>query len=222
MRPKLALPVLYKDEALVIVDKPSGLVVHRGWGTDRVVAMTIVRNQLRQHVHPVHRLDRGTSGVLVFALDAAIAAPLHAAFEEGRATKRYLALVRGIAPEGGVIDSPVPRSPDGPRVPALTEFRRLAVFERFSLVEAIPRTGRLHQIRRHLKHIGHPLVGDVNYGKGDINRAFRERFGLRRLALHALSLEIEHPADHVPIRVSAPLPEDLAGPYAQMQLPTSF
>jgi tRNA pseudouridine65 synthase len=211
-----ALPILYCDEHLAIVDKPSGLLVHRGWGTDAVVAMTLLRDQLGRTVYPVHRLDRGTSGALAFALEKAAARALHALFEDGRARKRYLALVRGVPPESGVIDHAIPNKPDGPRVSAVTEFWRLATVDRFSLVEAEPRTGRLHQIRRHLKHLGHPLVGDVNYGRGEINRLFRERYGLHRLALHARSLAFEHPQTGAPVAVRAPLPPDLREPLARL------
>jgi tRNA pseudouridine65 synthase len=115
-----------------------------------------------------------------------------------------------------VIDHPVPRDEDGPKVPAVTEFRRLAIFERYALVEARPRTGRRHQIRRHFKHLSHPLIGDVCYGKGEHNRLFRERFGLHRLALHALELAFEHPETGEAIRIVAPVPEDLAGPLRVM------
>ena len=169
-----------------------------------------------RHVYPVHRLDRATSGALLLALDPGTARRLQEQWEGGRVEKRYLALVRGIPPESGVIDSPVPRAAGGPRVPAVTEFRRLATFERYALVEARPLTGRLHQIRRHLKHISHPLIGDVRYGKGEHNRLFRERFGLHRLALHALSLAFDHPETGERLRIVAPVPEDLAGPLAAM------
>lgn len=212
------LPLLFLDDAVAVVSKPSGMLVHRGWDNDRVVAMSEVRDQLGRWVYPVHRLDRGTSGALVFALSPEHARTLGEAFEEGRVEKRYLALVRGIMPEAGTIDHPVPRSPDGPRVPAVTDFRRLAVFERFSLVEVRPRTGRFHQIRRHLKHLSHPIVGDVNYGRGEINREFRERFGLRRIALHAASVGFAHPVIGEQVEVVAPVPEDLAGPLAAMGL----
>ena len=137
-------------------------------------------------------------------------------FAAGEVEKRYLALVRGIPPEEGVIDHPVPRAPGGPRVPAVTRFRRLATFERYALVEARPSTGRWHQIRRHFKHLSHPLIGDVRYGKGEHNRLFRERFGLHRLALHALELAFEHPHTGERLRIVAPVPEDLAGPLRAM------
>ncbi|HEV2852984.1 MAG TPA: pseudouridine synthase [Thermoanaerobaculia bacterium] len=206
------VPVLFRDENLLAVDKPSGLAVHRGAARDRVFALQTVRDRVGRHVHAVHRLDRATSGVLLFALDPATARRMRERFEAGEVAKRYLALVRGIPPEAGVIDHPVPREEDGPRVPAVTEFRRLAVFERYSLVEARPLTGRRHQIRRHFKHLSHPLIGDVRYGKGEHNRLFRERFGLHRLALHALELAFPHPGTGEPLRITAPVPEDLAGP----------
>lgn len=215
----MILTVLHQDDLLVAVDKPSGMAVHRGWSQERHVVLTVLRDQIGRHLYPVHRLDRGTSGALVMALDPATARALQERFEAGEVRKRYLALVRGIPPEEGVVDSPVPRAPDGPRVPAVTEFRRLGTFERYALLEVVPRTGRLHQIRRHLKHISHPIVGDVRYGKGEHNRLFRERFGLHRLALHALELGFSHPEDGRDLRLVAPVPPDLAGPLRAMDLP---
>jgi len=214
-----AFPLLYRDDALVAVAKPSGIAVHRGWSRERIVALTVVRDRLGQRVFPVHRLDRATSGVLLFALDPGTARRLQEQWIAGTVRNRYLALVRGIPPEEGVIDHPLLRTPNslhGPRVPAVTEFRRLATFERYALLEVHPRTGRLHQIRRHLKHLSHPLIGDVRYGKGEHNRLFRERFGLHRLALHALEIGFEHPGTQSPLRIFAPVPEDLAGPLRAM------
>jgi tRNA pseudouridine65 synthase len=210
------LPLLYRDGALAAVSKPSGMAVHRGWSRERIVVLTVLRDHLGQPVFPVHRLDRATSGALVLALDPGTARGLQEQFVAGRVGKRYLALVRGIPPEQGVIDHPVPRSPEGPRVPAVTEYRRLATFERYALLEVVPRTGRLHQIRRHLKHLSHPLIGDVRYGKGEHNRLFRERFGLHRLALHALEIAFDHPEEGRRLTIVAPVPEDLAGPLRAM------
>lgn len=195
------------------------MLVHRGWARDRVVAMTVVRDLLGRHVYPVHRLDRGTSGAVVFALSPEVARRFQEALQAGRVEKRYWTLVRGIPPEEGTIDHPIPRSPGGERVDAVTDYRRLATFERYALLEVRPRTGRLHQIRRHLKHVSHPVIGDVRYGKGEHNRYFRERFGLHRLVLHALEVACEHPLTGVPLRVRAPLGEDLAGPFAAMGFP---
>jgi len=216
MNPWPSLSVLYQDDDLLAVDKPSGVVVHRGWAHDTEVVLTLARAMSRRHVYPVHRLDRGTSGVLVLALTAAAAGVLGDAFEAGRVRKRYLALVRGIALDAGVIDHPIPRSPGGPRVPAVTRYRRLASFERYSWLEVVPENGRLHQVRRHLKHISLPVIGDVRYGKGEHNRLFRTRFGLYRLALHAAEVQLEHPASGAPMRLAAPLPADLSGPLAAM------
>ena len=217
--PPSALHLLHLDDRLAAFAKPSGMLVHRGWGDADVVAVDLVREAFGGRVHPVHRLDRATSGVLLFALDPEAAAALCGMFERGEVHKTYFALVRGVAPEEGVIDHPIPRTEDGPRVPAVTAFRRRYVFERWSLVEARPATGRLHQIRRHLKHISHPIVGDVNYGKGEINRLFRERFGLRRLALHASALRFESPFGGGEVVIRAGLPDDLQEPFGRMGIP---
>ena len=218
--PAAHVSILWRDQHLVVVNKPSGLLVHRGWGRDRDVAMTRVRDALGQHVNPVHRLDRATSGALLFALTPDATSALGAMFQEGRVNKTYHALVRGAPPESGVVDSPVPQTEDGLRVPATTRYRLLATssVDRCSLVEAKPETGRLHQIRRHMKHLGHPLIGDVNYGRGELNRHYRATYGLHRLALHACSLAFVHPISGMALRIEAPLPDDLALPLRALGL----
>jgi tRNA pseudouridine65 synthase len=218
MKSAVSLRTLHQDDELLVVDKPSGLAVHRGWARDGVVVMTLARALAGRRVYPVHRLDRGTSGVLALALDVEAARRLTGAFAAGSVRKRYLALVRGITPEAGTVDHPIPRARGGPRVAAVTEFRRLATFERYSWLEVTPLTGRLHQIRRHLKHISHPLIGDVKYGKGEHNRLFRERFGLWRLALHAAEMRLDHPRSGTPLIFRAPLPPDLGAALAAMGL----
>jgi tRNA pseudouridine65 synthase len=218
MRP---IRLLFVDDHLVVADKPSGLLVHRGWDDDDDVAMFRVRDALGgQHVFPVHRLDRGTSGALLFARDRETAAALARAFEEGRVDKRYLALVRGEPPAEGTIDYPIQKADDGPRVPARTRFRlvRRSPVDRCSLVAAMPETGRLHQIRRHLRHINHPLVGDVKHGSGQINRHYRATYALTRLALHAEQIAFTHPITSQRVEVTAPLPDDLAAPFAALGL----
>lgn len=211
--------ILHRDEALVVVDKPSGLSVHRGQDPGPEFAMTQTRNLVGQWVFPIHRLDRATSGVLLFALSSEVARRMQEELVGGRVGKRYLCLLRGIPAEQGVIDYPIRRAgKTGERVPAVTEFERLGQFERFALVEARPLTGRLHQIRRHFKHLSHPLVGDVRYGKGEINRMFRERLGLHRLALHAFETSFEHPQSGEHLVLRAPLPDDLADPLVAMGL----
>jgi len=212
------LVILYQDDDLVVVNKPSGLLVHRGWANDKITAVHLVREHTKKKVHPVHRLDRPTSGALLFACSESANKALNTAFREGRIEKRYLALVRGITPEQGAIDNPVPSRPKGPRVEAQSAYWRRSTFDRYSLVEVAPRTGRLHQVRRHLKHITHPIIGDVNYGKGDQNRLFREKFGLHRMALHAGLLSFPHPGTSELLTICAPLPNDLTAPFLQMGL----
>ena len=218
-----ALPVLHGDDDLVVVAKPSGLLVHRGGFTRETdVAMARVRRQLDRLVWPVHRLDRGTSGALLFALSPEVAATLGRLFAEGAVQKTYLALVRGHAPAQCVVDHPVPKDEGGERVPAVTELRRVWEGPRCSLVVAAPRTGRFHQIRRHLKHLRHPILGDTNYGDGAVNRHFRAEFGLHRLALHAHALTLPHPRTGALLAVRAPLPADLDGPLAALGVPASW
>lgn len=208
-----AIELLYVDEDIVVANKPSGLLVHRGWDDDDDVALFRVRDAVGAQVSAVHRLDRGTSGAIVFARSAEATAALSRQFEAGGVDKRYLALVRGTPPDEGVVDHPVPKKEAGERVPARTRFRRLArsTVDRCSLVEAMPETGRLHQIRRHMKHLSHPVIGDVNYGSGEINRHYRATYGLHRLALHALSIAFAHPRTGAPVAVTAPMPDDLGG-----------
>jgi tRNA pseudouridine65 synthase len=196
---------VHRDDALAVVDKPSGIVVHPGWAQDEGGLLRWVRQALGRPVFPVHRLDRGASGLVIFALTAEAAAVMGKAFAEGRVSKRYLALVRGQPPAAAWIDHPIPNKEGGPRVPAVTFVRTLGQWQRYALCEARPLTGRLHQIRRHLKHIACPLIGDVNYGKGEHNRFFRSEFGLDRLALHALSLGFAHPMTAAPLRLTAPV-----------------
>lgn len=222
-----ALPVLYQDEQLVVVNKPSGLLVHRS-ALDRhetVIAMQIVRDQLGQWVYPLHRLDKATSGALVFALDRETARRMTRAFTDARVSKKYLAIVRGFTAEGDRIDHPLKdrekmtgqeEKGEKPGKPSITEYRRLATIElpqpvgryltaRYSLVAATPLTGRTHQIRRHMKHIFHPVVGDTTYGDGSQNEFFRVTFNCHRLLLHAATIEFVHPWNGRSLSIQAPL-----------------
>ena len=221
--PRPAIDLLFVDAHLAVANKPCGLLVHRGWDNDDDVALFRVRDAIGAYVYPVHRLDRGTSGALLFARSAEVAAALGTSLQAGGLEKRYLALVRGTPPAQGMIDHPIPRdeTKGAARLAAVTQFRLVArsTVDRCSLVEAIPHTGRLHQVRRHLRHLNHPLVGDVNYGSGEINRHYRAAYDLRRLALHAHYLAFTHPATGARIVVRAPMTADLAGPLAALGLP---
>lgn len=216
-----AIELLFVDDFVVVANKPSGLLVHRGWDDDDDVALFRVRDAVGEHVHAIHRLDRGTSGALVFARTRAAAATLSRGFEAGTVDKCYVALVRGTPPPEGTIDYAIPKSEGGPRVPAVTSFSLIATspIDRCSLVVARPLTGRFHQIRRHLRHLGHPLVGDVNYGSGELNRHYRAQYDLHRLALHADSVAFDHPESRERISVSAPMPEDLGLALDRLGLP---
>jgi tRNA pseudouridine65 synthase len=182
--------------------------------------MMRVRDALGKHVYPVHRLDRGTSGTLVFALSAEVASALAKMFLEGDVHKTYVALVRSVPPPSGLIDHPLPPAEDRSeaRVPARTAFVRLEVFGRYSLVELAPETGRLHQIRRHLKHIACPIIGDVRYGKGEHNRLFREHFALHRMFLHASRIRFLHPVSRAQVDVFAPLSPELSATLAHLRV----
>ena len=216
------LPLLHRDGQLVVVVKPPGLLVHRTAldAHEQRAALQLVRDQIGTPVWPVHRLDKGTSGVLAFALDPDTARHLGAQFEAGVPRKTYLALVRGWPAAEGVIDHPLARDPERPSagqplLAARTRFERLARVEwpfatdarhahsRYALLRVFPESGRRHQIRRHLKHIAHPLIGDATHGKGAHNRAVAAWLQVQRLWLHALSLELVHPATGAPVRFEA-------------------
>jgi tRNA pseudouridine65 synthase len=205
-----SLEILYRDDELVAVDKPSGMAVHRGWARDGVPALQALRDQLGRHVYPVHRLDRGTSGVLLFALSGEVAGAVQSQLEAHEVEKVYIALCRGNDPGLVRVEHPLAREEGGEARPAVTDFKLLGRFERYGLYEARPLTGRRHQIRRHLKHASHPIIGDTTYGKGEHNRIFRERFGFQRLALHASELRLRHPISGAPLHVRAPLSPELA------------
>jgi tRNA pseudouridine65 synthase len=197
---------LFRDDAIAVVDKPSGIVVHPGWAQDDGGLLRLVRDAVGAEVFPAHRLDRGASGVVVFGLSSEIAGVLGRAFAAGAVDKRYLALVRGHPPEEICIDHPIPnKEGSAVRVPATTLIRRLGLWGRYGLCEARPLSGRLHQIRRHLKHIACPIIGDANYGKSEHNRYFRAEFGLGRLALHAVGLSLAHPISGARLHLTAPL-----------------
>lgn len=209
------MPVLYRDDHVIVVAKPSGFIVHRGWANDRVVVMTLVRDAIGAWVYPVHRLDRGTSGALVFALDPDSQRVLSQGFEAQSVHKRYLTLVRGRLLEAGTIDYAIPRTEKGERIDAVTDYRPLLILDRFTLVEAIPRTGRLRQIRRHMKHLDHPIALDKRHGRGEFHALARERYGFERMVLHARSIRFEHPVSRRQIEVVAPL-QDLEEPFVRL------
>ncbi len=212
----MILEIIYRDEWLVAINKPAGLLVHRSM-IDRYetqFAVQVLRDQIGQRVYPVHRLDKPTSGVLLFALDADTARQMGEIFTQRATEKCYLAVVRGYCAAEGVIDYPLKeqldKMTDGkadqqkPPQPAVTVYQRLNQVElphavgryataRYSLLQLQPQTGRKHQLRRHMKHIFHPIVGDTSHGDGKHNTLFREQLNCRRLLLHAETLSFTHP-----------------------------
>jgi tRNA pseudouridine65 synthase len=207
MKPQPArdfLEILHQDEEVVIVNKPGGLLVHRSHeSSDRVFLLQELARQIDRRVYPVHRLDRAASGAIAFALSSGAARKLQANLSAADSRKEYLALVRGSAPTRGVIERALTQHA------CRSEFERLAELSRCSLLRVRISTGRRHQIRRHLSHIRHQVIGDTTYGKGKINRYFRETYGLPRLFLHAWRLELRHPETGERLRIAAPLPDDL-------------
>lgn len=208
-----ALETLWCDDTARWVHKRSGILVHNSGfaGPPERTATEIVRDTYDPELVPVHRLDRGTSGVLVFATRARARA-WNDALSSPDTEKRYLALVRGHLREAVRVDHAL-SDDDGVAREARSDVTPLchSAVDRCCLVAVRVHTGRTHQVRRHLKHLSHPVIGDANWGKGPINRAFRERYGLARLALHAWQLAVTHPTTGARITVTAPLPDDLAG-----------
>lgn len=210
-------PILFEDDHYVAINKPWGILMHRSRiSEDKVFVVQLLRDQLGRRVYPVHRLDRGTSGVLIFGKTAESAGLLGEQFMEKTVTKRYIAIVRGWVDEKGEIDYAL-ADPDSGKghLPALTQYACLGRSEidapiglryktaRFSLVEAMPETGRRHQIRKHFAHIMHPVIGDKKHGDVKQNTYFRNVFDMRRMLLHALELSFSHPFTNQEIRIAA-------------------
>ena len=224
------LEVLYEDEYLVVINKPSGLLVHKSMIDKHEIyfAMKILSKQIGKWVYPVHRLDKPTSGVLLFALDSHTAKLMSEQFSSHTIEKTYIAIGRGYVREDGVVEhallekldkiSDKDKSKTREAKEASTAFKCLGQVEinasvgkyntvRYSLVELKPHTGRKHQLRRHMKHINHHLLGDTKYGRGEHNKFVREKYEINRLMLHAISLEVKHPYTQKKLIFKAPLDE---------------
>ncbi|MDO4429955.1 MAG: tRNA pseudouridine(65) synthase TruC [Lonepinella koalarum] len=223
------LEILYQDEYLVAVNKPAGMLVHRSWldTHETQFVMQTLRDQICQHVFPIHRLDRPTSGVLLFALSSEMANLACIQFEQNQVEKHYLAVVRGYLIGEDIIDYPLKPKLDKiadkfsqEKAPqsAVSIYQGLNTVEmpygvgryhtsRYSLVRLIPKTGRKHQLRRHLKHIFHPILGDTQYGDLHQNRALTTHTGISRLMLHAEKLTLIHPITHQPLDIHANMDE---------------
>ena len=228
----MKLSIIYQDEYLVAVYKPPGLLVHRSLidKHETQFAMQMVRDQIGQHVFPVHRLDRPTSGVLLFALSSEIARELTEQFTQQQVNKVYYAVVRGYTDDEGLIDYALKEKldkiadkmadKDKPAQEAQTYYQTLSRFElphpvgryacaRFSLVRLEPKTGRKHQLRRHMSHISHPIVGDTTHGDGKQNKFARQLYAFNGLALTCNQLTLKHPVSGEPLLLQAEFDERL-------------
>jgi tRNA pseudouridine65 synthase len=216
----MLLNIIYQDEHLVAINKPHGLLVHRSSIAHDVTefALQILRDQLNQHVFPAHRLDRKTGGVLLFALSKDVEKLMQTQFMDNRVNKKYLAIVRGHTPDEQDIDYPL-RKENGTLQDAFTHYKTIARAEldvplgnhptsRYSLVEAHPATGRMHQLRKHFSHIFHPIIGDRTHGCNKQNKLFKERWGMETMLLHASQLSFTHPVTNMPVHIEAPLQDE--------------
>ncbi|MDX5420704.1 MAG: pseudouridine synthase [Hymenobacteraceae bacterium] len=219
------LEIIFEDAHYVAINKPNGLLVHRTRIAEekKEFALQMLRDQLGYHLFTVHRLDRGTSGVLLFAKSAEAATPMVKAFEEKLTDKTYFSIVRGYTPDGATIDSPVrPDKDHRHRLPqeAVTHYTRLATVElpipvgryntaRYSLVRVVPETGRMHQIRKHFAHIRHYIVGDKRHGDWRHNKMFLEELESPYLLLHAAELRFTHPFTSEQISLKAKMPDNM-------------
>jgi len=224
------LEILYQDEYIVAINKPSGLLVHKSPidKNETQFALQLLRDQIGQYVYPIHRLDKPTSGVLLFALNAEIIQIMSEFFRTHEVQKEYITVVRGYTKEEEFIDYPLKQMLDTKEQKkegitkeaqeAQTHYERLATVElpysvsrypvaRYSLVKLLPKSGRKHQLRRHMKHVFHPIVGDTKHGRGEHNKLFREKFSCHRLLLHSHRVTFVHPVSKEKIVIEAGVDE---------------
>ncbi|MVN89723.1 pseudouridine synthase [Mucilaginibacter aquatilis] len=211
------LDVLYRDNYLIAINKPHDLLVHRSSiaADVQVFALQLLRDQIGQPVYPAHRLDRKTAGVLLFALDKDTEVAMQKQFAANEVKKTYLTVLRGHSSPSGEIDYAL-RKDNGTLQDAFTRYTTLAQAElpvafgkhptsRYSLVEACPQTGRMHQLRKHFAHIFHPIIGDRTHGCNKQNKLFTEQWQMNTMLLHARSLAFNHPITGEAVYIQAPL-----------------
>jgi len=214
------LEIIYQDEYLIAINKPHGLLVHQSSIARDATefALQMLRDQVGKHVSPVHRLDRKTSGILLFAFDKATEVAMQQQFMNAETEKKYLAILRGFSPDAMDIDYPLAKE-NGTLQEAFTAFRTLQRAEievpfgkhltsRYSLVEATPKTGRMHQLRKHFSHILHPIIGDRTHGCNKQNKLFLEKWNMTTMLLHASELSFIHPITSAPVQLKAELHDE--------------
>jgi tRNA pseudouridine65 synthase len=211
------LDILYQDDHLIAINKPHGLLVHRSSiaADAEEFALQILRDQIGKKVNPAHRIDRKTGGVLLFAFDKPTEIAMQQQFMENQVKKKYLAILRGYTLDSEEIDYPL-RKENGTLQEAFTRYITLKRAEldvalgkhttsRYSLVEAAPETGRMHQLRKHFAHIFHPIIGDRTHGCNKQNKLFKETWELDTMMLHASELIFTHPVTGLQVVINAPL-----------------
>jgi tRNA pseudouridine65 synthase len=216
----MVLEIIFEDDYFLAINKPSGLLVHRTILAEekKMFALQILRDQVGYRVFPLHRIDRPTSGVLLFSKSSDGAKVMGNLFEERLLEKLYFAIVRGFTPDSQLIDHPLLNNENQALQDAITSFTTIARIElpipvgryetsRYSLVKITPLTGRMHQIRKHFGHIRHYIVGDTSHGDLKHNRLFKEEFACNQLFLHAHSVNFVHPYYHKVIHINAGFPE---------------
>jgi tRNA pseudouridine65 synthase len=214
------LEIVYQDDHIIAINKPHGLLVHRSVIANDATefALQMLRDQIGRRVSPVHRLDRKTGGLLLFAFEKDVEGLLHQQFREGSVMKKYLAVVRGYAPDQMDIDYPLVKE-NGAIQDAFTSFITLQRAEldiplgkhptsRYSLVEATPTTGRMHQLRKHFAHVFYPIIGDRKHGCNKQNRFFKTEWEMTTMLLHASELQFNHPLTQAEIHLKAPLQDE--------------
>lgn len=232
MSETLPFELLFQDEHFVAINKPPGILVHlTRLSQDKVSIVQQLSDQLDQRLFPVHRLDRATSGVLIFGLSAVAAGALSVHIREKEFGKKYLAVLRGYVEETGTIDYALSDPETGKdKQSAVTHYRRLGQSElpfsvdprhpttRYALVEAEPETGRRHQLRKHFAHILHPIIGDKRRGDVKQNTYLGRELGLERMLLHATELAFQHPLTGVPLLIQAGLDAAFQRALEQLEL----
>lgn len=218
----MVLEILYEDDYIVVVNKPNDILMYPSYYARNITEPTLIEvltAQLNAKYQPLHRLDRKTSGVVIFGKTSEVARTFQELFAANLVNKTYLAVVRGFCNDEGIIDTPVKNEDTGVYKEALTHYKTRQTFEwdqpvtpypqsRYSLLELSPKTGRMHQLRKHLNKISHPIIGDHKYGDRNYNRLFTKEFGVDRLLLHAAKIEFQQPFTEEQVILEASLPSN--------------
>ena len=218
----MAIEILYENDYIVVVNKPNDVLMYPSYYARNITDLTLVEllnDQLQFKVSPLHRLDRKTSGVVIFGKSSEAAKAFEKLFSNQQIEKHYIAIVRGFCSDEGVIDTPIKNNDTGVYKEALTLYKTLSKYEwdmpvtpydksRYSLIKLTPKTGRMHQLRKHLNKINHPIIGDHKYGDRNYNKTFAKEFSFDKLLLHAKQLKFIHPFTNQEIEINANIPDN--------------